>query len=472
MIVEKKISNSHQKWLVLLSVAMFTFMATLDGSIINVALPTIAKSFDVKMNQTIWIVSVYLVTICIFLLLFGKIGDMVGKVKVFKIGTIVFVLGSFLCGIKINLAFLLFARVIQAIGASMTMSTNFGIITETFPYEQRGKALGILGSFVSLGSIAGPGIGGLLLSRFDWSYIFWINIPVGIAAIILGALYLNQDHEVKMEALDLKGFSVYAFAVFFFFIMIFYGQEVGFFRYDILTLFIVTILLVLLFIKIEKQAINPLIDLKIFSNSLFSIGIICAFLVFTANSFFTVIMPFYLQETLSLTPSSAGFLLMIISFVMMFATPISGTLSDKVGREILTFIGLIILAIGQITLSMLSQTTTLNFFIVIAVMLGLGNALFQSPNNAIVMSSVPKHELGMAGGLNSLARNLGMICGIALSTTTLYTTMSFRSLQKITSYPSYNHDLFIYGLHYTFLLAFLIVFFATCLTGYRYVKKK
>lgn len=144
------------RWFSLAAVGLFTFMSTLDGSIVNIALPTISEDLDVPMNQTEWVVSVYLMAICVFLLFFGKVGDSIGKIKVFKIGTIVFIIGSFLCGIPGSLTLLLVARVIQAIGASMTMATNSGIITELFPATERGRALGLIGSFVSLGAIAGP----------------------------------------------------------------------------------------------------------------------------------------------------------------------------------------------------------------------------------------------------------------------------------------------------------------------------
>lgn len=151
------------------------------------------------MNQSEWIVSVYLMTVCILILLFGKIGDLIGKIKVFRWGTFIFVLGSLLCGIEINLGFLLVARIIQAIGASMTMSANYGIITEIFPIKERGKALGLMGSFVSLGSIAGPGIGGILLAHFDWSSIFLINVPVGLITIFMGMKILPKDLFLKEE---------------------------------------------------------------------------------------------------------------------------------------------------------------------------------------------------------------------------------------------------------------------------------
>lgn len=216
------------RWWILVSVAMFTFMSTLDSSIVNIALPTISKDLVVPMNKAEWVVSIYLMIVCACLLLFGKVGDSFGKIKVYRIGTIVFTLGSLLCGFNHSLTMLLFGRVIQGIGASMTMATNTGITTEVFPMEERGRALGAIGAFVSLGSIAGPGIGGLILAHFSWSYIFWINVPVGILTILIGEKFLPKDLTMSKKKIDWLGFATFALTIMSFFGAVFIGQEVGY----------------------------------------------------------------------------------------------------------------------------------------------------------------------------------------------------------------------------------------------------
>ncbi|GAB5057638.1 hypothetical protein COSHB9_20270 [Companilactobacillus alimentarius] len=198
-----------RRWMILISVGIFTLMATLDGSIVNIALPIISKNLHIEMNMAEWVVSIYLVTICIFLLMFGKIADSIGKIKIFKIGSVMFILGSIICGLSNNLVMLLLGRVVQAIGASMAMATNNGIITQTFPLSERGYALGYIGSFVSIGAIAGPGIGGLILGHFHWSYIFWINIPIGLIALILGYINLPKAESTNPTKFDKRGFAVY-----------------------------------------------------------------------------------------------------------------------------------------------------------------------------------------------------------------------------------------------------------------------
>lgn len=163
----------------LIALGIFTFMSTLDGSIVNIALPTMSHELNVSTSQVTWVVSIYLIVISAIVLIFGRLADLVGKSKITKIGWGIFIVGSFLAGLNIGgLPFLLFARVIQAVGGSMFMATSFGIVAQIFPVESRAKALSINSMFVSVGSIAGPALGGLILQFASWSYIFWINVPI------------------------------------------------------------------------------------------------------------------------------------------------------------------------------------------------------------------------------------------------------------------------------------------------------
>ncbi|KRN08495.1 major facilitator superfamily permease [Lacticaseibacillus paracasei subsp. tolerans DSM 20258] len=155
-------------------------MSTLDGSIVNIALPVMSRDLHIPMNQAEWVVSIYLMMICGLLLFFGRLGDSIGKIKVFRVGMVLFLIGSLFAGFNNSLALLLAARIVQATGASMTMANNNGIVTEIFPMNERGRALGLIGSFVSIGAIAGPGIGGLILGQLPWGDIFLINIPIGL----------------------------------------------------------------------------------------------------------------------------------------------------------------------------------------------------------------------------------------------------------------------------------------------------
>lgn len=459
------------RWWILISVAMFTFMSTLDSSIVNIALPTISKDMNVPMNQSEWVVSIYLMVVCACLLLFGKIGDSWGKIKVYRIGTVIFVFGSLLCGFNHSLGFLLFGRIVQALGASMTMASNSGIITEVFPLKERGRALGSIGAFVSLGSIAGPGIGGLILSNLSWSYIFWINIPVGIVTMLIGEKFLPKDITKSQEKIDYSGFATFAVTIMTFFGGIFMGQEFGFASTQTIVLVAIAIVSFILFLVIEKKKENPLIHFAIFKNKIFTMSLITAVLIFSSNFFVNVVIPFYLQDARHLSASYAGMLMMVFPLLMVVGSPLSGYLTDKIGPSILIVLGLAMLAVTQLMYMFMTETTPIWYYVVATGIMGLGNALFQSPNNTMVMSSVTKDSLGVAGSMNSFARNLGMVIGIALATTILYDAMSAEYGQRVTTFIADRPDIFITGMRITFLGSFLICAVAFILTIVRLRKK-
>ncbi|WP_425331862.1 MFS transporter, partial [Paenibacillus sonchi] len=217
-----------KRWLILIVLNLFTFMSTLDGSIVNIALPVLVKQLHLPMAQVEWVTTGYLMAICSAVLFFGKLGDIAGKIRIFKIGTVIFILGSLLCGLSASLPLLIASRVIQAIGASMTMANSQGIVTDIFPATERGKALGLIGTFVSLGSIAGPSLGGIIVSTLGWEYIFWVNVPIGLIAIVLGWKVLPKDLIRVKAKIDLPGSLLFAIFIVTLFAGMLLGQQVGY----------------------------------------------------------------------------------------------------------------------------------------------------------------------------------------------------------------------------------------------------
>lgn len=178
-------STDKKRWLILFTTVLLTFMSTLDSSIVNVALPVMSQRLAVSMASIEWVVTSYLIVIVGTILIFGRLADIKGKTSVFKLGIIIFTIGSLLCGLSNSLVMLVFSRILQAIGAAGTMSTSQGIITQVFPRNERGRALGLNGTFVALGSMIGPPVGGIIVSILSWQYIFLINVPIGILALAL-----------------------------------------------------------------------------------------------------------------------------------------------------------------------------------------------------------------------------------------------------------------------------------------------
>ncbi len=418
--------KKRNKWSVLIIVVLSTFMSTLDSSIVNVALPRMADSLGVTTASIQFVATSYLIVISGTVLIFGKLGDMFGKTTMFTLGVIVFTIGSLLCGLSHSYWFLIMARAIQAIGAAGTMANNQGIVTEVFPVQERGKALGLLGTAVALGSLVGPGLGGMIVGVLSWEYIFTINVPIGILAVI-GAFCLLPKTKTKAKGrMDLYGALLFIVTIVSLFGALSEGLNLGFGHPLILTGFFLAAICFVIFLAVEKKRKDPMIQLDIFKNGLFSLSIFCGFISFVAMFCNNIILPFYLQDVMEFSPQKAGLIMMAYPLILMVVAPVSGHLSDKIGSEILTFIGLVFTSVGLFSMSFLNENSAVITMVSLIGIMSVGMGLFQSPNNSLIMSTVSRDKLGVAGSINALVRNVGMVCGIALATTLLYGMMSSR----------------------------------------------
>ncbi|KUP22971.1 MFS transporter [Paenibacillus sp. DMB5] len=458
-----------KRWVILIVLNLFTFMSTLDGSIVNIALPVLVKQLNLPVAQVEWVTTGYLMAICAVILFFGKLGDMAGKIRIFRIGTVVFIVGSLLCGLSTNLPFLIVSRVIQAVGASMTMANSQGIVTDIFPANERGKALGLIGTFVSLGSIAGPSLGGIIVSTLGWEYIFWVNVPIGLIAIVLGTKVLPKDLIRVKSKIDLPGSLLFSFFIITLFAGLLLGQQLGYSDGRIIAALAAAAVSFAVFLMVELRSSAPLLQLSLFKNTLFSLSILCAFLVFVANFCFNIISPFYAQNMLGLSPFYAGFLLMLFPISMVIIAPLSGALSDRIGSEFLTFAGLIVMVIAQFGLARLHEGSSVILVGLWIAMLGVGSGLFQSPNNSLIMSKVPRTQLGSAGSVNSLVRNVGMVVGITIATSILFNVMSSKAGYRVTGLVAGRPDIFLSGMHVVFMTSSAICLVSALLTGWRMV---
>jgi len=465
-------TKERSRWAILLIVVMSTFMATLDGSIVNVALPVMAKVLKVTTANIQLVVTSYLIIIAATILVFGRLGDILGKTKVFKFGIALFTFGSLLCGLTNSLSLLIVARVIQAIGASGCMANSQGIITEVFPAKERGKALGLTGTAVALGALVGPALGGFIVGAASWEYIFLINVPIGLVTLFYAFRLLPKGHKIARGKLDGIGALLFMFTIVPLFAALGAGQSVGFTNPIILLGFLVAIISFIIFIMVEKKKSDPLLQLQIFQNKLFSLSIFCGFISFVAIFCTNIIQPFYLQDVMAFSPAHTGLILMIYPLILAVVAPASGHLSDKIGSEILTFIGLVLTSFGLLLMSTLNEKSTLLSMVIFIGVMSIGNGLFQSPNNSLVMSTVAKDKLGIAGSVNALIRNLGMVCGIALATTLLYSRMSYKVGYRVTDYVVGRNDAFIYGMKTVYIVAAIICLAGAILTFLRLPKKK
>ncbi|PIO82317.1 MFS transporter [Loigolactobacillus backii] len=457
--------KKHTEWLLLFGTSLVSFMGTLDASVVNIAMPDIAATLHIPMNVVEWVASVYLVTICVLLLFWGKLSDQIGRVNIFQVGTLIFILGSAISGFSSSLIWLLIGRVIQAFGASMTMATNFGIITAIFPKNMQGRAFGLNSLVLQVGNVAGPGVGGIILSYLNWHWIFFINLPIGIAVFVLDWAIFKHETIVWTDiSVDWQGFGLYAVMIILFFGMIFYAQVAGFTNPISLLLLAVAIGLLVSFIWTERHVADPIIQLKVFRKANFTIGLISAMLVYIVGYFSNVIMPFYLERTLSMAPKAAGLLLMGIPLANVIAAPIGGYLTDKYGAVLISFFALFIFVIPLVYFQLIQITWAVGLVFIVILFLGIGNGMFQ--NNPMIMASAPQAYQGVAGSLAALARNIGMTIGLSVATTSLYAGMSMKAGYKLTTYPIGHPAYFMAGMHFSYGLALGLILIAIALVGW------
>ncbi|MCC0637968.1 MULTISPECIES: MFS transporter [unclassified Clostridioides] len=466
---EEKQHTNH-KWGILFTVVIMTFMTTLDTSIVNIALPVMMSQMNVTMSSVEWVASIYLIVTCATILIFGRLGDTMGKVPIFQFGVLLFTISSLLCSITHSLPFLIMMRALQGLGGAAALATNQGIITESFPAEERGKALGFVATFVALGSMAGPTIGGLILSILPWPFIFIINIPIGFVSLIVGLKTLPRRKLAYSGRMDIKGALLMTMSIVLIFIPITLLQNGV--TWSLMLMLGVGVLLLTLFFIVERCTKDPLIPLRIFRNKMFIINLITMLTIFIAIGAHNILLPFYLQDVRAFGPGLAGILLTVTPVVIAVVGPLSGILSDRIGCELPTMLGLFFNATGMLLIVFLTKFTPIAILVCFLFVIALGAGLFQSPNNSLVMGSVLNSELGLAGSLAGLMRYMGMSIGVTLSTSMLYNRMSAKIGYPVTNYVQGRPDVFLYGLHWVYATLAAIVLLGATFTVVRFIYAK
>lgn len=462
----------RRRWFIFFAVILTTFINCVDSSSVNVALPSMADELGVTMAGIEWVITAYTLVIICLILVFGKLGDTLGKDKIFKIGILVFLTGSFICFLSGNYFLLLSGRIIEGIGSAATMANSQGIIVQSFPIHERGKALGFSGSSVALGSMMGPSIGGFIVSYFNWNTIFALNIPIALLCLFLSVKYLPDMSTGKREKTDIGGALLFMVMI-----LCVYGGvkllQAGV-HYYLYCLFIIfaAVAVGLIFVRWERRHKNAMLNLHLFQNKLFAVSIFCAFLSFFAIAGHNFIQPFYLQKVQMLDAAHTGLLMMAYSLTMCVMAPFSGQLSDKIGSEFLCFVGLCVITVALLILSMLGVNTSLIVFLVGSITMSIGMALFQSPNTSLIMSTVGREQTGIAGSINGLARNLGLVFGISLSTVLLYNIMSSQLGYTVMSYVEDQQVVFVTAMQWVYRFMAFISAIGAVLTGLRWKNRK
>jgi EmrB/QacA subfamily drug resistance transporter len=403
-----------RKWYVMAAVAMGIFLATIDGSIVNVALPTLVRDLGADFPVVQWVVLAYLLTLATLLLSMGRLGDMLGKKPVYTIGFVVFTVGSALCGLAPTVQALIAFRVVQAIGGAMIMALGMAIVTEAFPPSERGKALGISGTVVSVGIIVGPTVGGLILGSLSWHWIFFVNIPVGIVGTLMVLRFVPSFKPSARPGFDYPGAISLFVGLLALLLALTFGQRLGFGDPRTLALFALSVGFLALFVAVERRSRQPMIDLRLFRNQFFSINLVTGLITFVSMGGTILLMPFFLENVLGYDTRQVGLLLAVSPLAIAVVAPLSGSLSDRFGTRPIAIVGLAAMFLGFYTMRTLDAQATALGYILRFLPVGVGMGIFQSPNNSAVMGAVPRERLGVASGLLSSTRTLGQTAGIAV----------------------------------------------------------
>lgn len=451
-------SKIDQKWLAMLGVGMGVFMATLDSSIVNISLPTLVTNLQSDFSTISWVVLSYVLVLTSFMLGVARLGDMFDKKKLYVAGLIVFTISSLLCGIAPGVGWLIAFRAIQGMGAAMTQALGSAIITEVFPARERGRALGLIGTTVSTGIAVGPPLGGLLIGLLGWRSVFLVNVPVGIIAVLVVLRVVPSSSSRPGQRFDAAGAAILFFTLACYALGMTLWQRSGIESNLTRALLLAAVIGLVVFALLELRTSQPMIDLGLFRNPLFSMNLVMGFLVFVVMSG-AYIMPFFLEIVKGFPVQTVGLILMANPIAMGLVAPVAGSLSDRFGSRGISLAGLVLIIIGCLTVSTLHSDVSALGFIVRMIPLGLGMGMFQSPNNSAIMGSAPRERLGVASGLMSLSRTLGSTTGVPLMGT-LFTTLvlSFASLPSGSDVTAAPANALVAGINGTYQTAAFIIF--------------
>ena len=464
----------RRRWLSLSVASLATLLVTADTGQLSIALPVIITEFNADLTLASWIALVYALITASLYLPCGRLSDLVGIGKVFSAGFLLYAASALAAGWSQSAEQLILFRALQAAGSALIMANNFALVTALFRPEERGRAMGISGGTVSaLGYTLGPVLGGLLTYAFGWRSNLYLSamlafVGLGVARYLLPPESFKGS-SMRKEPFDFPGTITFALSISLLLLALATAQK-GSWRSSLVAIeFLGGIVVLVLFVWLEQRARFPLLDLTLFRIPAFTLGNTARWISFVTMSINVLLMPFFLQLGMRLDPLQAGFLVVPTPFAMAVLAPLTGWMSERFIPERLCSLGLIINAVAFFFLSFLSMETTPFTVILWLSVLGFGMGLFQTPNNNLLMSSLPRQRLGVGSSFLSIVRSLGNSVGAALAATIvsaqLLAATGGTSLQNLGGNLGMENGApvlaaFLQGFHYTYLLAALL-----CLVG-------
>ena len=400
----------------LASLSLSMLLSALGTSIANVALPTLAQAFSASFQEVQWVVLAYLLAITTLIVSVGRLGDLTGRRRLLLAGIFLFTAASVLSGLAPTLGLLIGARAVQGLGAAIMMALTMAFVGEMVPKEKTGSAMGLLGTMSAIGTALGPSLGGILIAGLGWRAIFFINVPLGILALLLAYRYLpidrHQGPTTDRARFDSVGTLLLALTLGAYALAMTMGHG-SFGRLNI-ALLLATAFGVALFVAAESRAASPLIRLAMFRNPVLSAGFSMSALVTTVVMATLVVGPFYLSRALGLDAARVGLVMSSGPIVAALTGVPAGRFVDRLGAHRMSIVGLIAMAAGSSILPMLPTRFGIPGYIAPLVVITAGYALFQAANNTAVMTNIRPDQRGVTSGMLNLSRNLGLITGASV----------------------------------------------------------
>ena len=406
-------------WLALLVLCLGFFMILLDTTIVNIAIPSIIDGLHSTLDEILWVLNAYVLVYAVLLITASRLGDRYGQRNLFVAGLAVFTVASALCGLAQDSNQLIAGRVIQGVGGALLTPQTLAVISVMFPPQRRGTAMGIWGAVAGVATVAGPTLGGFIVTNFDWRWVFYVNLPVGIAAIVLSFIFIPDLRPGRQHGWDIPGILLSTISLFLIVFGLIEGQRynwgtiTGFFTIPLILL--VGFVLLVAFVVVERTASEPLVPLALFRDRNF--GILNWVIGAMAFGMFGLFLPLtiYLQTVLGLTAFQAGLAFAPMSLTSMVIAPNAGRLTDRIGGKYILLTGLALFGIGMggIDFSAGANSTWLTFlpWLIVA---GAGMGCIFAPATTVAMRNIPQHLVGAASGVFNTTRQLGGVIGLSI----------------------------------------------------------
>ncbi|HEV8248370.1 MAG TPA: MFS transporter [Gaiellaceae bacterium] len=404
----------NRKWWTLVAVAVGLFMIMLDNTVVNVALPSIRADFGISISQLEWVFNGYALTFGVLLLTGGKLADMLGRRRIFVTGLVIFTVSSFFCGFANSEQVLIGARVVQGVGAALMNPATLSIIAATFPPRQRGMAIGIWAGVSALALAIGPLVGGLITEHINWSWVFYINVPIGIIGIVAARIFIDESRDTSEQRLDLAGLATSAIALFALTYALIKSNDVGWGDPLVLGLFAVSAVFFVAFAYVELHQRLPMLDLRLFRNASFTSANGVMFLIGLAMFGMFFFVSIYVQNVLGYSPVQAGATFLPMTVLIILVAPFAGRLADKLGPRSMMVPGMALLTISLLLFSLQDENATFWTLLPALLVGGLGMAMAMAPTTTAALHAVPVDKAGVGSAVINSMRQVGGAVGLAV----------------------------------------------------------